>query len=236
MKNNRFYILIKLEIKRALKAFPKFLLSVFIMLMVVAGLVIGAGKMLATDENDEKKETDKADVGVVSYDDSKMMKLATSILQSSETVTQNINLVFMDEKSAKNKLEEKEILAAIIVREDTMRSILNGENIPVEVKFQENAGYEAAVFQVLANAAVHYLASAQAGVYSVYDFYYNHFMGRHIDDALDRINAKNIQVVLSRNRFFEDTTVVATGDIDVMESYIITGIVFFFFLFGIITP
>ena len=62
---------------------------------------------------------------------------------------------------------------AVLIRipENTVKSIMNGENQPIEIEFPENSGYEAAVFKECADAAVQLLASAQAGIYTIYDFY-----------------------------------------------------------------
>ena len=50
--------------------------------------------------------------------------------------------------------------------------------------------------------------------------------------AIKRLNERYIDAVLGLEDFFKDTTVVATGDLDIPEYYALSGIILFIMLFG----
>lgn len=227
----RFAVLTALEIKKSIKALPKLIPGAILMIIIVLMIALGAKGILSDKPQIDDK--DKVSIGVVCYDDSKMMELAKRILTSTKSITESIHLTFMEEKRAEELLEENRLMAVIIIPDNVVSDIMTGKNTPIDIRFSRNAGYEAAAFKEIADAAVNFLASAQAGIYSVYDFYNENNQSNYIDDALDRLNERYIKTVLLRESFFENTQVVATGDLDVMEYYCVSGIVLFLFLFGI---
>ncbi len=229
----RFVVLLQLEIKKSIKAMPKLLIGAIIMTFIVIGIAVGANSLL-NDKPDESKEN-RIKVGVVSYDDSKMMNYAKSILLSAKSLSDTMELNFMEEEEALTKLKNNEVMSVMIIPDSAISDIMSGKNTPIKIMFPPNAGFEAAVFQEIADCAVNILGSAQAGIYSVYDFYGENYRKGYIDDALDRLNAQYIKTVLLRESLFENTTTVATGEIDVIEYYIISGIILFLFLFGMNT-
>ena len=227
----RFKILIGLEIKKSVKLLPKLTPGAVLMLLTVFVIALGAKGLL--NEKKEISEESRIKIGVVCYDDSRMMELAKKVLTSTKSITESINLIFMGEEEAEEMLGKNQLMAVMVIPEDAIRNIISGENTPIEVRFPKNAGYEAAAFKEIGDAAAGMLASAQAGIYSVYDFYKENNRRLYIDDALDRLNERYIKTVLLRENFFDNTSVVATGDLTVMEYYCVSGLVLFLFLFGI---
>lgn len=227
----RFAVLIGLELKKSVKTLPKLMAGAVILLIIIFSIAFFANGLL--NEKQEKKDSDKISIGVVCYDESKMMDLAKGILMGTKSVTDNINLVFVDEKAATEGLYSGKYMAVMVIPDEAIKHIISGKNTPIEIRFPENAGYEAAVFKEIADAAVNLLAASQAGVYSVYDFYNENNRKDYIKPALDRLNDRYIKTVLLREKFFRNTTVVATGELEVMEYYLISGLILFMFLFGI---
>ena len=230
----RFKIYTWLEIKKSLKTLPKLLIGTVLLLLIVAAIAISANSILGKAVSDNENETGEAfvDIGVVCMDDSWIMDLAKGMLLGNKKIKSVVNLQFTDYDKAMEGLEENDYMAVVIIPENAVDDIISGDNTPFQVIFPKNAGYEAAAIREVADSAVKLLASAQAGIYSVYDFYgqYNHKWYRA--DAVKRLNERYIDAVLEMEDFFNDTTVVATGDLDIGEYYTLSGIILFLLLFG----
>lgn len=230
----RFRILTGLEIKKSVKTLPKLLIGTVLLLLTVAAIAITANNILGKTEDNEKNESSEAfvDIGVVCMDDSWIMELAKGMLLGNKKITSVVNLRFTDYDKAMKGLEENEYMAVVIIPENAVDDIISGDNTPFQVIFPKNAGYEAAAIREVADSAVKLLASAQAGIYSIYDFYgeYNHKRSRA--GAIKRLNERYIDAVLGLEDFFRDTTVVATGDLDIPEYYTLSGIILFIMMFG----
>ena len=230
----RFRIFTGLEIKKSVKILPKLLIGTVLLLLTVAAIAITANNILGKTEDSEKNESSEAfvDIGVVCMDDSWIMELAKGMLLGNKKITSVVNLRFTDYDKAMKGLEENDYMAVVIIPENAVDDIISGDNTPFQVIFPKNAGYEAAAIREVADSAVKLLASAQAGIYSVYDFYgeYNHKWSRA--GAIKRLNERYIDAVLGLEDFFKDTTVVATGDLDIPEYYTLSGIILFILMFG----
>lgn len=232
MEIYRFLILIGLEIKKSIKSLPKLLIGSLILAAIVVGMVVGANSILGSDQKTEISSTNKIQIGIVSYDDSSLMDIAKGFITSAKSVKDTVNLIFLDEAEGRERLKKNQIIALIIIPDNVIKDIMSGKNTPVQVEFAPNAGYEAAVFKEIADGAVNILASSQAGIYSVYDFYNENHREFYIDSALERLNTRYIKAVLLREGLFENEQVVATGELDIIEYYAVSGIVLFMFLFG----
>lgn len=227
----RFAVLTGLEIKKSVKTMPRLIVGAVLLLIIVFSIALFANGLL--NEKPEFDEESKISIGVVCYDDSAIMDMAKNMLGSIKTIKENLNLIFTYEDEAMDNLEKGNYMAVIVIPDKAVEHIISGKNTPIDVVFPENAGYEAAIFKELADAAVNLLASSQAGIYSVYDFYGDNYRRLYIAPALERLNARYIKTVILREDFFKNTTVVATGKLDVMEYYMVSGMVLFMFLFGI---
>lgn len=230
----RFGIYTRLEIKKSVKLLPKLLIGTVLLLITVTVMAMAANDILGDNTDSEKGQDNKAfiDIGVVCKDDSWIMELAKGMLLGNKKIASVVNLKFTDYDDGMKGLEENVYMAVVIIPENAVDDIISGENTPFQVIFPKNAGYEAAAIREVADSAVKLLASAQAGIYSAYDFYgeYNHKWKRA--GAIKRLNERYIDAVLGLEDFFKDTTVVATGDLDIPEYYALSGIILFIMLFG----
>lgn len=229
----RFGIFTKLEIKKSVKTMPKLLIGTVLLLLIVTAVAISANNILGKSANEENESSEAfVDIGVVCMDDSWIMDIAKGMLLGNKKITSVVNLDFTDYDKAKEGLEENDYMAVVIIPENAVDDIISGDNTPFQVIFPKNAGYEAAAIMEVADSAVNLLASAQAGVYSVYDFYGEHNRKWYRAGAIGRLNERYIDAVLELEDFFKDTTVVATGDLDIMEYYVMSGLILFMLLFG----
>lgn len=230
----RFRIFTRLEIKKSVKLIPRLLIGTVLLIITVTVMAIAANDILGENADGENNEGREAfvDIGVVCMDDSWIMELAKGMLLGNKKIASVVNLQFTDYDKAMEGLEENTYMAVVVIPENAVDDIISGDNTPFQVIFPKNAGYEAAAIREVADSAVKLLASAQAGIYSVYDFYgeYNHKWSRA--GAIKRLNERYIDAVLELEDLFKDTTVVATGDLDIPEYYALSGIILFILLFG----
>lgn len=227
----RFFCLLRLEIKRTIKAMPRMMAGMVALIIALVGIIFVAKSLF--EENTESGGAINIKIAVVSEDDSELFGMAYDMLKNMDSVKKHITLIQTDEKEAEKMLDNGEVMAIMNIPYDVIEGIMNGENRPIEVKFNKNAGYEATAFKELADAAVNMLATSQAGIYSVYDFYKEHRHKNQIQDAWDRLNKEYITTVVLREKLFFDVKLCATDDVPVEEYYIISAVVLFMLLFGI---
>jgi len=185
------------------------------------------------EKNGQTEESGKISAALAVQDESKMMRLAKNMLENMDSVSSALNIQYVTEEEGRELLKGGDIVVLIIIRDKTVSGIMHGDNIPIEILFPENSGYEAAIFKEFADAAVNILSSAQAAVYSVYDFYdaYQQYPLR--GGAIDRLNTAYIKTALNRSDIYQETEVVVTGELSIVEYYICGGLILFVMFFSI---
>lgn len=245
----RFFVLAGLEIKRYVKAFPILLLSALVLGIVVCGIAVTGQKMLdgaaiedvdslvddmTASSTEVSQEGGKVSAALVIQDESKAIPYAKKLLEKMESVQAMLDIVYVEEEEGEELLENGDIVVLIIVREKTISGIMHGDNIPVEVRFPDDSGYEAVIFKEFADAAVNMLSSSQAAIYSVYDFYKAYDKYDKKGDALDELNMTYIAAALNRHKMFEKQEVMVTGEVTTVQYYLAGSIVLFLMFFSII--
>lgn len=248
----RFVVLAGLEWKRYVRALPKLFVFAVILVLVVFGIALAGNKILSGTSIDSVKElvqditspdkviTDKSETengkisaALVVQDESKAMRLAKNMLESMDSVSTALDIQYVTEEEGTELLKNGDIVVLVIIRAKTVSGIMHGDNIPIEILFPEHSGYEAAIFKEFADAAVNMLSSAQAAVYSVYDFYDAYHKYPLRGDAIDRLNMAYISAALNRNSIYQETEVVVTGELSIVEYYLCSGLILFVMFFSI---
>lgn len=243
----RFFVLAGLEIKRYVKIFPILLFSAIVLGIVVCGIAITGQKtldgaaiedvdslvndMTAAAESEEGES--KISAALVIQDQNKAIPYAKKLLENMESVQAMLNIRYVDEEEGERLLENGEIVVLIIIREKTISGIMHGDNIPVEVKFPEDSGYEAVIFKEFADAAINMLSASQAAIYSVYDFYKEYGEYDNKGDAIDHLNMAYISAALNRHKVFEAEEVMITGEVTTSQYYLAGSVVLFVLFFSI---
>ena len=78
----------KLEFKRAYKSFPKMLLGAIVLVLVIGSLAYCSETLLYANE-----EHDRAKVALAVEDDSSLVSMATTLLESSESISIVANFI-----------------------------------------------------------------------------------------------------------------------------------------------
>lgn len=228
----RFKTLIQLNIKRTFRALPQLIFGATALIFLVSAVAFCGNKFLygALSEVSPDK---KFPVGVIMEDDSNLANTVADALLNMKAVNENLDIKFIQKDSAIDMLKSSEIIAAIHIPEDTAHDIVTGKNTPITIIFPEDSGFEAVIIKELADSVTTMLGSAQAGIYSIYDFYNENEAADKIDDALLRMNLKYINIAATGNKMFDKTVVTASGSIPLMTYYICGALVLFILLFGI---
>lgn len=228
----RFKTLLKLNIKRAFHSLPQLIFGATALIFLVSAVAFcGSNFLYGGLSGEASKET--FSIGVVMEDTSEIADTITNAVLGMSDVNENIDFNFVSRQEAMEMLKDGKVLAAVVIPEDTVYNIIHGKNTPMTVVFPENSGFEAVLLKEITDSLSTMLSSAQAGIYSIYDFYENHSANSEKDEALARMNMKYINIVATGNQMFDEETVSATGNIPLMTYYICGGLVLFAMLFGI---
>lgn len=226
----RFFILCQLELKQALSCLPRILCGTVVLLAVISGIIFCGQNLLY-----QKPQINKARIAFVLEDDSFFVSMAIGLAGSQSASTQDTcEFIFTDAETAAEKLKQKEVIAVATIPEHFIHSIMDGTNLPIRIDFASKAGYEAIIFQEIAQAAMQILGSTQAGNYTARDFYTVYGEdGDALDDAYDRLEAAYISLALDRETIFHTETAAATGALSVTQFYLAGGCILFLLLWGI---
>jgi ABC-2 type transport system permease protein len=225
----RFHITyLLLEIKRALKSIGYLLAGALLLSVVIAGIVFASTKILYKDQIVKRIQ-----VAIVQEDNNKLTKLALRVIGSMDSVESFCDFVPMTEEEAVTRLHQGKLLAAMAVPEGMVEGIMDGRNIPVVVLLSDNRGAEGEIFKELTTSGAVTLGSAQAGIYAISDYLFNHGKGSSIEEALEILNERYLDYALSRNGYFTNTLVSATEDLTITQYYTVYGILLFTLLCGI---
>lgn len=242
----RFKTLLKLNIKRAYKSLFQLVLGAIALIFLVSAIAFYGTEFLYgglggistngpagnNNDNDNVGDVMSFKLGVVMYDSSQLAGAVTDKVTNMTQISDAISFVFTDEKTAMEKLEEGQLMAVLVIPEDTADGILHGKNKPIQVVFPENSGFEAILLKEVADAASTLLSSSQAGIYSIRDFYNGHDASSHRKDAINRMNLKYINFAATGMNMFDSEEVIATGHIPLMAYYISGALVLFMLLLG----
>lgn len=218
---------IKLEFKRAYKSFPKMLLGAVVLVLIIGSLAYCSETLLYANE-----EHDRAKVALVVEDDSSLISMATTLLESSESISSVANFIRVKPKVVDKLIENQDVIASITVPEGFIDGLAKGEKISMNVKFSKNMHAFTGIFKELSLTATRTMASTQAGIYAQADMYHAHNNSDKLSEANDELNKSYLGFVFSRNSIFDSITVSSTGNVSIITYYLSGGLVLFFMMFS----
>lgn len=223
-----FLIYLQLELKRTLKSIPAFLAGAAVLAVLTGTVAFSAAKALYG-----KKAVDTIAVGVVMPEEDRLARLAVDMVSSLDSVGSLCEFTYVEADAGRRKLKNGEILALMEIPEGLVESIMDGENLPVIIYFPEHAGLEASVLRELTGAATSMLRVAQSGIYAADDYLRNHGLESEIPQAEADLNRIFLSYALSREAYFRERTVSASGNVSVPVYYGVSAAVFLLLLMGI---
>lgn len=226
MRQRRQYLYV--EIKKTIGMFPRMLLQA-ILLMALIGTIAFCGVI-----NMEKEPLAvNVDIGIVVREDNTMTRMALGYVENLESATQVCHFVQMSEEEGIDLLEQRKIQALVVLPDQLVEGIMNGQNPSVEIYFPEDAGLEAMLLRELTESGAGLLRIAQAEIYGAYDTAVEYDLIDRLSVMEAEIDSYNLAFALDRLAIYRNETVSATGGMSVVQYYAASGVVLFFLMTGI---
>ena len=223
----RTLILWKLELKRTIKLLPAMLLEVALLFAILGAIAYGVSKFLYRDS-----PMLQITIALIEEEENPLTDLAMQYIQGMESIADTCRFLVVSEKEGFSMLQEGKAAAVLVLPGGMIDGIINGNNVPVQVYFPENAGIESALLKELTDAGVQMLRVAQAEIYGVYDTAKNYGALEQLSVLEGDIDRFNLAFALERLALFQVKEVSATGTLSLLQYSIASGIVFFLLLLG----
>lgn len=221
-------VYLKLELKRKFKILPQILLGTIALSAIIGVFVFFASKLLYSNISINEKKT----IVFTSQDDSEMTSLIVSTLKEAKSITSVCNIVEADYDTAINMVNTEQAVAGVIIPADFMNSLMTGENYPISIHFSSTKSIYSMVILELTKAAEYTLKTAQAGVYTLHDYYKANNALSYESKANKSLNLIYLGKAFSRGKFFERHTITATGNLSTVNYYFASGIMLILLLSG----
>ncbi len=204
-----------LELKRYGKRIP----VIFLESLLFASLILAFG-FFAVRYVYGNRVIEKIQVGIVSSEDEEVSGMLVKFVSSMDSMEESCSFEMMEEETARQRLEDGSIHAAIILPEGMIDSIMNGQNIPATVLF--GAVYsrmETEVFKELAATGSRLLTTAQAGIYAADAVCLEQKRYDWVQETEEYLNKAYLKYVLNRTAIFKLEEVDATGGHSLIQYY-----------------
>lgn len=225
MRQRVWYLYV--ELKKTIGMFPRMLLQA-ILLMILIGAIAFCG----VKGMEREPLAVSVDVGVVVREDNRVTRMAIGYVESMESVAQICRFVQVTEKEGLRMLEGGEIAALIVLPEQLVEGILNGQNPSVDIIFPENARLEAMLFRELTESGTGLLRVAQAQIYGASDTAVEYGITERLSVIEAEIDSYNLAFALDRMAIYDEKTVSVTGRMSVLQYYAASAVVLFLLLSG----
>ena len=216
-----------LEIKKTIKIFPRMLLQA-ILLMALIGVIAFCG----VKSMEREPLAVNVDIGVVVREDNMMTRMALSYVENMESVSQLCHFVQVSEEEGVRQLERGEIAALVVLPEQLVEGIMNGQNPTVDVVFPRDARLEAMLFRELTESGANLLRVAQAQVYGAIDTAVEYGLTDQLSVMEMEIDSYNLAFALDRLAMYDEETISVTGRMSLLQYYAASGVVLFLLLTG----
>ena len=216
-----------LEIKKTIKIFPRMLLQA-ILLMALIGVIAFCG----VKSMEREPLAVNVDIGVVVREDNTMTRMALSYVENMESVSQLCHFVQVSEEEGVRQLERGEIAALVVLPEQLVEGIMNGQNPTVDVVFPRDARLEAMLFRELTESGANLLRVAQAQVYGAIDTAVEYGLTDQLSVMEMEIDSYNLAFALDRLAMYDEETISVTGRMSLLQYYAASGLVLFLLLTG----
>ena len=215
------------ELKKTIGMFPRMLLQAILLMILIGAIAFCGVKAM-----EKEPLAVGARIGVVVREENTVTKMALRYVENMESVSQICDFVQVPEEEGFRLLERREIAALVILPEQLVEGIMNGQNPAVDVIFPQNAQLEAMLFRELTESGARLLRVAQAQIYGAADTAVEYGLTDRLSVMETEIDSYNLAFALDRLAMYDEETVSATGQMSVLQYYAASGIVLFILLSG----
>lgn len=215
-----------------MKRVLRFLPAVFVVTLVLIFAIVFIAKGLISDKLDDESRQ-KVELAICGDIEGSYLGIGVVALQNMDSSRFAINFHTMEVEQAREALTNGEILAYLELPEDFVDSVVSGENLKVKFVFNTSqVGIGTKLMSEMADVISGLIIKSQNAIYGMQDLcdeyeYYDVYW-----DATDELNLKYIDIILSRQDFF-DVEILGLSNSLSMPAYYICGFaVLFFLIFG----
>ena len=216
-----------LEMKKVVGMFPRMLLQAILLMVLISVIAFCGVKSMERDPL-----AVSANIGIVVREDNTMTRIALGYVENMESVSQICSFTQMSEEEGFRQLERGEVAALIVLPEQLVEGIMNGQNPTVDVIFPQNARLEAMLFRELTESGAGLLRVAQAQIYGAGDTAAEYDLMDRLSVMEAEIDSYNLAFALDRLAMYDEETVSATGRMSALQYYAAAGAVLFLLLVG----
>lgn len=185
------------------------LIGAIVPLLIIGTIVFSAIKIQNTD-----KSLIKGKVAVVTEDiKDQYTDMALNYLESMASTSSSMEFVIMDKDEAYSALDDNTIIAVIYLPAGVVNGILYGENIPVEISFNDTSSLQAVLLTELTKAGANLLSGAQSGTYAISELYYSLSLSDELNNAFNDVDMINFNLVLPRESTFQTINLTTNSEV-----------------------
>lgn len=219
----------KLKMKKLTGMLP----LIFLETLLFSLLIFGAG-VFATKAVYGEKAVGEIKIGITAEGEDLLTEMLVKFVQSMDSVKDTVSFELLSEEEARDKAASGEILAAILIPEGMVDSIISGENLPATVLLDKSySSVETEVFEQLTEAAAKLLTVAQSGIYAADAFCLENGRGEQIKQTEDALNEAYLKYAMGRTSVFHIKEVSAVKGITLTDYYGISLFLAFLSFVGI---
>lgn len=226
---NQSQMLMRLEIKRAMKNFKKLMVGALIIALVVVLIVVCCASL-----RKEKKVIKHAAVALVTNNNTVIESVGMDVLGNMETAENLFEFRVTTEEEAMEAFKNEELSGVIIFPNNYIAEIGRGDNVPAKVYLRtQGVSFSLGMVAELCSAAGSLLAATEANSYALADMLKEYKLTVHRSEMIEDMDIVSARVILSRDEAFDKITVVGEGDVSIALGYACSALVMLVLLWGL---
>lgn len=219
---------IYLETKRMLSSLPGICIGSLFMLTLIAGFLFICH---INDKNSREKEP--VTIAVVADEEEPFVDWIISTVSSIEKTKDTFQFKRLSEEKANKQLEEEKISIIFIIPKDYIRSIVNGTNKHVTIRFAKGqTTIVSFLLRQLSEAASSFILNSEAGIYSMQEYYRIHHLTNAKKDELT-LNLQYIKEIAELGQGVQAEEIETKSSYSLISVYTVSAIILFLFLWGL---
>lgn len=207
--------------KRTLRVLPVIFLSMACLLILVLGCLQAL------------KEDGKVKVGVIVPTEDTMTMAFVNTIGSMGEISSICEFSMITEQEGKEKLEQGEVSALLVIPENILQKIYRNENTKIQMYTPEEPTLDSALMQEFAETATSLVLTAKAGDFAAYNLYRKYGKEGSMKKVATDMNGNYIRFVMRQETLFTDHPIMGREGMSDEERLIVSVIILVLFLLGI---
>lgn len=222
------FLYFRMELKRMFRSFPGIFLGSLLLITLLAGIF-----WLCHQSTQTPAQKKTVSVGIVAKEGEPFIDWMIETVSQMENTKYSCDFLRLTEKKAKQQMEQGKINIVFLIPENYIFSIIHGENKHITIRFSKGqTTIVSFLLKELCTAASSFILNSEASIYTMQDYYKEHQLPRLSKDELS-LNIAYIKEIAKLNDGIRLEEVALPTSYSTSSTYLLSGIVLFFFLWGI---